>query len=607
MLNNKINVMSGQFRLADGTRPCKSGSIYIGKANTDPSVAANQIAVTGSYSNGTTKILSQPISTNDSGYPIDTSGVVVDLLVNQSYSISVYDYYQKLQYNNPEISLSFSSAEGVKTTIDVTVDQWLSNTVITPDMFYNDTDADWSTAFKKAADKSSALRLPVTFLPRTYTFNDAIDFSIFPNGFVCENSRNNKVILKANGNSSSSEVFITMKNVDRRKTGGFLIDANNLFDVAFDTSWDKTGGPSLMMTWEKIQIQGWRKIGWRANNNNDVWNKNVVILEPGADVSADAVSYYNHSAGGPISFEGCSFQGGRVQVTAQHISANYCVFRGIEFKTGGSGWNTFAALGCHFFKDKYYNSCFVFAGNIQGFTVIGGLVEPTDGGFVFNGLGTGYFNCGQLHLLNTRISSYSATSPALLFTGSMLSVYENTTIKIEGGIAELDGYKPTTTGWVNTVIMEKVLFNKLSNRPVTRVFTTDVFRYSTSRVANVVMSSFDSTGCLVTDLISSLSTTGRNFGNIAALDGAKTTRSAGVIRLAYSDGTGYSEYRYVRTGINTVTLTLLSEFYSDSTKQINVYTSNTQYIYVANARAAGSTGENWTLIISYTGSLDYLP
>lgn len=512
-------------------------------------------------------------------------------------------FNQNLKSNSTDLGANL-----INTEIDISVGKWIKNTVITPDMFFDSVnDADWLPAFTKAASVSMQLKLPVTLLPRDYTFLSALNMSMFGYGIVCDMSRNNKVVLKALANNTNAEVFITMKNVDRRKTGGFLIDANNLYDVAFDTTWDLTGGPSLMMVWEKIQIQGWKKIGWRANNNNDVWNKNITILEPGAGVSSDAVSYYNHSAGGPISFEGCSFQGGRIQVTAQHISASYCVFRGVEIKTGGSGWNTFAAIGCHFFKDTYYNSCFVLGGNIQGFTVMGGLVEPTDGGSVFRGLGTGYFNCGQLELLNTRISSYNSSNPAVLASGTMLSVYGNTTIKITGGIAELSSYDPSTMGWVNTLICDKVLLNQLNNTPITRIFTGSLCKYNTPTIASVSMASATATSCIVTDMLSTLSTTGRNFGNIAALDGAKTTISGGTIRLSYSDGGGYAEFKYTRSSSTNSTFTLISESYSDSTRQITLYNSGTQYVYVANSRTAGTTGASWTLLISFSGYLDYIP
>lgn len=515
----------------------------------------------------------------------------------------VSDFNKNLESNNQNLGANL-----INTEIDISVGKWIKNTVITPDMFFDSVnDVDWLPAFTKAAAVSMQLKLPVTLLPRDYTFLSALNMSMFGYGIVCDMSRNNKVVLKALANNTNAEVFITMKNVDRRKTGGFLIDANNLYDVAFDTTWDLTGGPSLMMVWEKIQIQGWKKIGWRANNNNDVWNKNITILEPGADVSSDAVSYYNHSAGGPISFEGCSFQGGRIQVTAQHISASYCVFRGVEIKTGGSGWNTFAAIGCHFFKDTYYNSCFVLGGNIQGFTVMGGLVEPTDGGSVFRGLGTGYFNCGQLELLNTRISSYNSSNPAVLASGTMLSVYGNTTIKITGGIAELSSYDPSTMGWVNTLICDKVLLNQLNNTPITRIFTGSLCKYNTPTISSVSMASATATSCMVTDMLSTLSTTSRNFGNIAALDGSKTTISGGTIRLSYSDGGGFAEFRYTRTSSTNSTFTLISESYIDSSRQLTLYNSGTQYVYVANSRAAGTTGSSWTLLISFSGYLDYIP
>lgn len=236
-----------------------------------------------------------------------------------------------------------------------------------------------------------------------------------------------------------------------------------------------------------------------------------------------------------------------------------------------------------------------------------GLVEPTDGGVVLLGLGTGYFNSGQLEFINTRISSYNASSPAILASGTMLSSYGNTTIKITGGIAELNSYDPSTMGWVNTLICDKVLLNKLNNSPITRIFSGSTLRYNKPTIGAVNIVNTTSSSCIVTDLLSTLTSTGRNFGNISALDGAKTTRSGGTIKLIYSDGGGYAEYRYARTGTTSVTLTLISEAYIDTSRQLTVYNSGSQYIYVANSRTAGSVGDSWTLLISFTGCLDYIP
>lgn len=110
----------------------------------------------------------------------------------------------------------------VNTSIGVSVNAWLNNTVISPDMFYKSDDSDWSSAFSLAAAACAKLKLPVTLLPRTYTFNKSVDLTIFGYGVVCDASRNNKVIFKATGNSTGAEVFVSMKNVDRRKTGGSL-------------------------------------------------------------------------------------------------------------------------------------------------------------------------------------------------------------------------------------------------------------------------------------------------------------------------------------------------------------------------------------------------
>ncbi len=223
------------------------------------------------------------------------------------------------------------------------------------------------------------------------------------------------------------------------------------------------------------------------------------------------------------------------------------------------------------------------------------------------GLETGVFNTGQLEFINTRISSDNNSAPAILASGTMLSAYGNSIVKITGGIAELNSYNPSTMGWVNTLIFDKVLLNQLNNTPITRIFSGNTLRYSQPKIGAVNVVDVSSTSCIVTDLLTTLTSTSRNFGNIAALDGAKTTRSGGTIKLIYSDGGGYAEYRYSRTGTTAVTLTLISEAYSDSTRQLSVYNSASQYIYVANSRTAGSVGDSWTLLISFTGCLDYIP
>lgn len=96
-MSNIVSPQNSSFSLADGFRPAKNGTLYIGAAGTDPTVAANRLIVTGRKSDGTVVTLTQPIALSAAGTPIDANGNPVDLLVDTHYSFATFDYYGKLQ------------------------------------------------------------------------------------------------------------------------------------------------------------------------------------------------------------------------------------------------------------------------------------------------------------------------------------------------------------------------------------------------------------------------------------------------------------------------------------------------------------------------------
>lgn len=96
-MSNIVSPQNSSFSLADGFRPAKNGTLYIGAAGTDPTVAANRLTVTGRKSDGTVVALTQPITLSTTGNPIDANGNSVDLLVDTHYSFATFDYYGKLQ------------------------------------------------------------------------------------------------------------------------------------------------------------------------------------------------------------------------------------------------------------------------------------------------------------------------------------------------------------------------------------------------------------------------------------------------------------------------------------------------------------------------------
>lgn len=98
---NIISMPSNQFRLIDSGRAANSGSLYIGKINTDPTVLSNQLPVTAMKTDGTTSAISQPITLNSNGIPVDSLGNTVTLSVEMHYSVTILDAYGKIQQNIP--------------------------------------------------------------------------------------------------------------------------------------------------------------------------------------------------------------------------------------------------------------------------------------------------------------------------------------------------------------------------------------------------------------------------------------------------------------------------------------------------------------------------
>ena len=96
-MSNIVSPQNLSFSLADGFRPAKNGTLYIGVAGTDPTVAANRLAISGRKSDGSVVALTQPITLSTTGNPIDANGNSVDLLVDTHYSFATFDYYGKLQ------------------------------------------------------------------------------------------------------------------------------------------------------------------------------------------------------------------------------------------------------------------------------------------------------------------------------------------------------------------------------------------------------------------------------------------------------------------------------------------------------------------------------
>lgn len=103
---NFITMPNNQFKLSDGSRIANSGKLYVGKANTDPTVAGNQLSVSGIKEDGSVVSITQPVTLSTLGLPLDNSGNVVTLSVDTHYSIAIFDAYGKVQQSIAAVPIS---------------------------------------------------------------------------------------------------------------------------------------------------------------------------------------------------------------------------------------------------------------------------------------------------------------------------------------------------------------------------------------------------------------------------------------------------------------------------------------------------------------------
>jgi hypothetical protein len=86
------------------TGPLFNGFIYVGIPDLDPTIGANQKAVTAKQEDGTKVGIAQPIRTNSGGYAVDAGGNLVVLLVDGNYSIRVNDKQGGLALEQSNVS-----------------------------------------------------------------------------------------------------------------------------------------------------------------------------------------------------------------------------------------------------------------------------------------------------------------------------------------------------------------------------------------------------------------------------------------------------------------------------------------------------------------------
>lgn len=88
-MSNFITLPFEYFADPTSGRPVANGSIYIGIVDLDPTIPSNQIEIYYIDESENKVILSQPVSTNVGGYPVDDSGTVVQVRTDSQYSMTV--------------------------------------------------------------------------------------------------------------------------------------------------------------------------------------------------------------------------------------------------------------------------------------------------------------------------------------------------------------------------------------------------------------------------------------------------------------------------------------------------------------------------------------
>lgn len=128
--NIAVSMPRSLFTLASSFTTAANGKIYIGRVNTDPIIAGNQIQVYLENTDGTMAPVPQPLNINADGYPVynDQIGRFVTL---EEHSVAVYDAAGVRQFYYPNL-LQYDPAQ-----LRANVAQFISEIMgfITPEMF----------------------------------------------------------------------------------------------------------------------------------------------------------------------------------------------------------------------------------------------------------------------------------------------------------------------------------------------------------------------------------------------------------------------------------------------------------------------------------------
>lgn len=308
---------------------------------------------------------------------------------------------------------------------------------------------------------------------REYIINGPVDFS----GVIKVSSQGMNAVLKAKPGSrdGNNTAFFRYRNMARCSLSGFKIDAGGEFDIGIDTSYNLTVGPSLNMLFKEIQVTNFLKVGWLGDNNNDVWNENLLIFEPalvslftgsiagnvltvtGVEFGSIEVGQVMSRYGWKIASQTSGTPGGvgsytisdtaladiaSTEMFSSNPTTSYKAsaiggpvhFSGCNFLNGlvdvsaqwvsfvntvargvrigaGGGFNNFSSQGGHFFPDPASGLNFEIAGECWGFTCKGSYVENNSSGGAIIG-GNGTLITNEIKFIAAYVFRYFVTSPS---------------------------------------------------------------------------------------------------------------------------------------------------------------------------------------------------
>ncbi|WP_291971891.1 phage tailspike protein, partial [Candidatus Symbiopectobacterium sp.] len=100
--NVVVSMPSQLFTLRRALRSCSNGKIYIGKIDTDPTIAENQIPVYLENEDGKYTPVAQPLIIGTGGYPV-YNGQIAKFVTEEGHAMAIDDAYNVQQFYFPNV------------------------------------------------------------------------------------------------------------------------------------------------------------------------------------------------------------------------------------------------------------------------------------------------------------------------------------------------------------------------------------------------------------------------------------------------------------------------------------------------------------------------